>query len=1276
MRARLIGLAALLFVPSASFAQKELAHEDFAVPTATSAGEIPEGFVAPGTTHRFLVPAAHALLGRLQRSGLVRAREDYGSFQLLELTLSKPGDLAALRASGVQLADELTLVSFNGYLLDGADAATTRATLETIPLDLRGPSTAPSGDERRLELVQFNGPIKDAWLDSLKQTGAFVVSYVAHDAYVVVANASAHAALQQLAQKPYVLGISSYEPAFKLRPELRRAALGYNGIHDVIVQVIADAQGQAFADELERRALRVLAPQERVLDYINVTVKLDGANVIEAARDSHVFAVEPKLEARLMDEAQGQIMAAQLNVAGTQPSGPGYLAWLAGLGFPGAGANPFPFSVDVTDDGLDRGSLSDVNVEFKVDGLAGGASRVAFINNYSGDALGDGVAGHGNLNTSIIGGYNSTAGTAFEDASGYQYGLGLAPWVRLGHSKVFNNAGSGIFNQPTATRMANAYNAGARISSNSWGYTTGNNYNADTQSHDAAVRDAVSGTAGNQELAIVFAAGNSGSAAGTIHPPGTGKNVLTVAASENFRMTGTDGCAIANSGADNALDIISFSGRGPTSDSRKKPEIAAPGTHIEGAASRATGYNGTGVCNQFWPTGQTLYAWSSGTSHSTPAVSGFCALIRQWYINHSLTPPSPAMLKAEVVSGASYMTGVGANDALWSNSQGFGLTNMARTFDTAARIRVDQTQTLGATGATYTVSGSVVDTSKPFRVALTWTDAPGATTGNAFVNNLDLEVTLGANLYRGNVFTAGSSVTGGTANTRDNTECVFLPAGTSGAFSVTVRGTNVAGDGVPGNADTTDQDFALLVYNGSESTPTPDFTLAATPSSQTVTAGGATSYTVSNTALNGFSGNVTLSASPAISGVTYGFSPNPEAAGGSSTLSVTTTSGATVGTQTVTITGTSAALTHTTNVTLVINAVPVPDFTLAATPSSRTITAGGATSYTVSNTAINGFSGSVTLSVAPAISGVTFGFSPNPEAAGGSSTLSVTSTTAATTGTFALTITGTSGALTHAANATLVINPTGGGNPVKTFSAAPAVAIPDNNTTGVTNTIAVADSLTVSSISVSTVIPHTFKGDLVVTLIGPDGTRALLHNRSGGATDNVTTTFSIATAAAQALTVFNGKNTAGNWSLKVQDLAAADVGTLSSWKLSFNGEKSTTANLAIPDNNTTGVTSTATYTQTGTVAAVKVSVNITHTFKGDLEVALIGPDNTTVLLHNLTGSSTDNVITEFPDLTAPAQSLGAFTGKAINGAWKLRVRDLGAADIGTFVSWSLSFQAQ
>ena len=79
---------------------------------------------------------------------------------------------------------------------------------------------------------------------------------------------------------------------------------------------------------------------------------------------------------------------------------------------------------------------------------------------------------------------------------------------------------------------------------------------------------------------------------------------------------------------------------------------------------------------------------------------------------------------------------------------------------------------------------------------------PGPTTGNAFVNDLDLTVHAGGHTYLGNVFAGGRSITGGSADPRNNVENVFLPAGVSGPFTVDVTGTNVAGDGVPGNSDT------------------------------------------------------------------------------------------------------------------------------------------------------------------------------------------------------------------------------------------------------------------------------------------------------------------------------------------------------------------------------------------------------------------------------------------------------------------------------------------
>ena len=99
-----------------------------------------------------------------------------------------------------------------------------------------------------------------------------------------------------------------------------------------------------------------------------------------------------------------------------------------------------------------------------------------------------------------------------------------------------------------------------------------------------------------------------------------------------------------------------------------------------------------GICNQYWPAGQTLYGWSSGTSHSTPAVAGGAALVYQDFLNDALPAPSPAMVKAVLLNGAEYMTGTGAGDTLPSNSQGMGRINevICRTWQTAHKMKVQR----------------------------------------------------------------------------------------------------------------------------------------------------------------------------------------------------------------------------------------------------------------------------------------------------------------------------------------------------------------------------------------------------------------------------------------------------------------------------------------------------------------------------------------------------------------------------------------------------------
>src|SRR5216117_3629654 len=111
---------------------------------------------------------------------------------------------------------------------------------------------------------------------------------------------------------------------------------------------------------------------------------------------------------------------------------------------------------------------------------------------------------------------------------------------------------------------------------------------------------------------------------------------------------------------------------------------------------------------------------------------------------------------------------------------------------------------------------------------------------------------------------------------------------------------------------------------------------------------------------------------------------------------------------------------------------PGPDFTLSASPSSRTVTPGGSTSYDVTISPTGGFTDQVTLSVSGLPTGATGSFTPNPATA--SSTLSVTTSPSTPLGAYTLTITGVSGSLTHTTTVTLVVNTP----PDFTLSAAPA----------------------------------------------------------------------------------------------------------------------------------------------------------------------------------------------------------------------------------------------
>ncbi len=200
-------------------------------------------------------------------------------------------------------------------------------------------------------------------------------------------------------------------------------------------------------------------------------------------------------------------------------------------------------------------------------------------------------------------------------------------------------------------------------------------------------------------------------------------------------------------------------------------------------------------------------------------------------------------------------------------------------------------------------------------------------------------------------------------------------------------------------------------------TPQPDFSVTATPSSRTVPPGTGTSYSVSVTPSNGFTGNVTFSVTGLPSGATASFNPSSVTGSGSSTLSVNTSSSTPMGSYPLTITATSGNLTHSTQVTLA-----VADFSIAASPSSQTVSGNSKTAYTVTVTALGPFSATVNFSVSGLPARTSASFNPMSVVGSGNTKLTISIKPRAAIGTYPLTITATGGGATHSANVSLVIH--------------------------------------------------------------------------------------------------------------------------------------------------------------------------------------------------------------------------------------------------------------
>ncbi|MFD5318493.1 proprotein convertase P-domain-containing protein [Streptomyces sp. NPDC127098] len=216
-------------------------------------------------------------------------------------------------------------------------------------------------------------------------------------------------------------------------------------------------------------------------------------------------------------------------------------------------------------------------------------------------------------------------------------------------------------------------------------------------------------------------------------------------------------------------------------------------------------------------------------------------------------------------------------------------------------------------------------------------------------------------------------------------------------------------------------------------------------------------------------------------------------------------------------------------------------------------------------------------------------------------------------------------------------------------------AIEDHSTVESTVTVSGVAGNAPASLGVDIDLDHTYLNDLDIELVSPDGTTFDLEPYDEP--HEYTLDASAATAD-------------GTWTLRVEDTASADQGTLNSWSLHFGsqrGEQPTSSGGGTFDNTTSmsiedlgSVESTIEVTGvTGSApATLGVTVDISHTYIRDLDIQLVSPDGTTFDLEPYDGSR---------EYTLDASAATA------SGTWTLRVEDTLSSDSGTLNSWSLRF---